>query len=254
MSTTLEVLFAPAEFNALTSRNLGGAACVVFDVLRATSTIITALANGAAAIIPVAEIAEALSVRKDAPGALLAGERDGVRIEGHLSGGVTFDLGNSPREFTPAAVRGRTIISTTTNGTRALRACSPARSVFLGSFLNLQATAKRLERDLPPDLLLVCSGTHDQTAYEDVLAAGALCDLLWPRYQNGQIADSALIARKMFRQVETNLTAALAEARNGSRLMAQPQLSDDVAFCAQRDIFPLVASLGKDGRVTREGS
>src|ERR1039458_1792410 len=163
MPTTLEVLFAPAEFALLGQRDLSQTVCVVFDVLRATSTMVTALGNGATAIAPVAEIAEALGIRLRQPEVLLAGERDGLRIEGHLTGGIGFDLGNSPREFTAARVRGRTIAITTTNGTRALRACAPAATVSLGSFLNLRATAEFIERQHPPHLLIVCSGTLERS-------------------------------------------------------------------------------------------
>ena len=85
---TLEVLFTPAEFAALPQRDLRRTVCVVFDILRATSTMVTALANGAAAVLPVAEIAEALAARAHLPDALLAGERDGFRICADLTGGV----------------------------------------------------------------------------------------------------------------------------------------------------------------------
>ena len=199
--------------------------------------------------MPVAEIPEALSVRQRQPEVLLAGERDGVRIEGHLTGGIGFDLGNSPREFTAARVGGRTIATTTTNGTRALRACAPAAAVLLGSFLNLRATAEVIEQQGPPNLLLVCSGTLDQAAYEDVLGAGALCDLLWPKYGGGAVADSAHIARRLFRLEQHDLPAAVARSRNGRRLMARPDLRDDVPFCVQRDVFRLVAEMGQDGVV-----
>src|SRR5665213_1832388 len=139
----LEVLFTPAEFATLARRDLGGTACVVFDVLRATSTFVTALHNGAKEIIPVSEISEALEIRKSRPEVLLGGERDGVRIS---ADGIDFDLGNSPREYTPGKVRGKTIISTTTNGTRALRTCSGAKTVLAASFVNLGATAEFLRR------------------------------------------------------------------------------------------------------------
>src|SRR5712691_4483564 len=109
MQTRLEVLFAPAEFAALAQRDLSGTVCVVFDVLRATSSIVMALANGATAIVPVAEISEALKIRERDPRVLLAGERDGLRIQGDQTGGVGFDLGNSPREFTREKVSGKTI-------------------------------------------------------------------------------------------------------------------------------------------------
>ncbi len=249
MSTSLEVLFAPAEYARLDQRDLRETVCVVFDVLRATSTMVTALGNGATALVPVAEIAEALALRERQPEVLLAGERDGLRIEGHLTGGVSFDLGNSPREFTAARVRGRTIAMTTTNGTRALRACAPAAAVLLGSFLNLGTTAESIERQAPAHLLLVCSGTLDQAASEDVLGAGALCDLLWPRYSGGAVSDSAHIARRLFCLEQNDLPGAVAQSRNGRRLMAQPDLRDDVPFCVQRDTVRLVAELGKDGLV-----
>jgi 2-phosphosulfolactate phosphatase len=249
MSTTLEVLFAPAEYAPLQQKDLRQTVCLVFDVLRATSTMVTALGNGAAAIVPVAEIAEALGLRQREPEVLLAGERNGLRIQGDLTGGIGFDLGNSPREFTEARVGGKTIVMTTTNGTRALRACASAQAVVLGSFLNLRATAEFILHRAPINLLLVCSGTLDQAAYEDVLGAGALCDLIWPTYGRGAVADSAQIARRLFRLEENDLLASIAQSRNGRRLMAHPKLCDDVAFCAQRDLFRLIAELGNDGRV-----
>src|SRR5260370_19176040 len=111
MTTTLEVIFAPAEVAALPSRDLGETVCVVFDIFRATSTIVTALANGAAGIIPVAEIPEALAIHSRQPDVLLAGARDGFRIRADLTGGIDFDLRNSPREVTPAKVHGPPILT-----------------------------------------------------------------------------------------------------------------------------------------------
>ena len=249
MPTTLEVLLAPAEYARMQERDLRQTVCVVFDVLRATSTMVTALGNGAAAVVPIAEIPEALSLRKRQPDILLAGERNGVRIEANLTGGVRFDLGNSPREFTEARVKGRTIGMTTTNGTRALRACAPASAVLLGSFLNLSATARFIENLAAAHMLLVCSGTLDQAAYEDLLGAGALCDLIWRRYGGGTVADSAHIARRLFCLEQNDLLGAVSQSRNGHRLLALPELRADVPFCLQRDLFGLVAELGKDGAI-----
>ena len=249
MASTLEVLFSPAEFNALSQRDLAQTVCVVFDVLRATSTMVTALAHGAHAIIPVAEIPEALAVKAHRPDALLAGERDGVRLRAAQTGGVDFDLGNSPREFTPDRVTGRLIVTTTTNGTRALRACRTAQTVLIGSFLNLRATAEWIHQQAPPDLLIVCAGTLDQAAYEDTLAAGALCNQLWPDYAAGQVADSAFMARQLYVAAQDNLLGAFRQARNGQRLLAKPELADDLAACAQRDVLTIRAALGPDGAV-----
>ncbi|HEV2207465.1 MAG TPA: 2-phosphosulfolactate phosphatase [Verrucomicrobiae bacterium] len=249
--SALEVLFTPADFAALGRRDLGQTDCVVFDVLRATSSMITALADGAEAIIPVAEIPEALEVHRTYPDALLAGERNGVRIPAELAGGTAFDLGNSPREFTPARVRGRRIIMSTTNGTRALRACAGARTVLACAFLNLTRTANWLVRAAPAQLLVVCSGTYEEAAYEDVLGAGALCDLLWDRFGGERAADSAYLARQAYRSDSARLTEAVSGSRNGRRLMGRSELRDDVAFCCQRDTHPVVAQLDRGGMLRR---
>ncbi|MDB6067836.1 MAG: 2-phosphosulfolactate phosphatase [Pedosphaera sp.] len=243
MSTSLEVLTSPAEFAALTGRDLSQTTCVVFDIFRATSTIVAALANGATAIIPVAEIPEALAIRHQRPEVLLAGEREGLRISSKLTGGPDFDLGNSPREFTSARVHGQTIALSTTNGSRALRVCARANTVLIGSFLNLRATAKYLKQIPTPNLLLVCSGTHNEAAYEDMLGAGAFADLIWPEISPGNASDSAWVALEIYRQHSHDLMSAVEHSRNGRRLSAMPDLRDDVPWCLQRDLFAFVAKL-----------
>lgn len=253
MPTVLEVLFTPAEFSALPGRDLGQTTCVVFDILRATTTMLTALSHGAEEIIPVAEISEALQLRAQQPDVLLAGERKGLRIRANLTGGVEFDFGNSPREFTPEKVKGMKIAMTTTNGTRALRACAKANHVLVAAFLNLRAVANWIDQARPANLLLICSGTFDQVAYEDVLAAGALGELIWPTYGGGQVTDAALIARQTYRLNQDNLLAAIQSGRNGRRLLSYPELAEDVRFCAQRDTLDFVAVM-RNGRVSRLGS
>ena len=245
----IEVLFAPAESAALGLRSLRNKFCVVFDVLRATSTMVTALANGATCVIPVAEIGEALALREADSKLLLAGERNGLRIASSLTGSIAFDLGNSPREFTADRVQGRRIAMTTTNGTRALRACTHAQQVLIASFLNLRATAQHLLGESPSQLLLICSGTYEEAAYEDELAAGALCDLVWSDYEAGAVADSASMARRLYRLEFNDLEAGLAGSRNGRRLLGLPELQADVAYCAQTDVLTLVAKMDQDGAI-----
>ena len=211
--------------------------------------MVTALANGAREIIPVAEINEAVALRQARPDLMLAGERDGVRILAHQSGGVDFDFGNSPREFTRERVGGRSLAMTTTNGTRALQACRGARPVLVGSFLNLSAVADWLAREGVEELLIVCSGTHEEAAYEDVLGAGALCDAVWAQFASGHVADSAQVAREIFQQGRGDLLAAVQRARNARRLLALPDLREDVAVCLQRDSLPVLAELCADGAV-----
>ncbi len=251
MESNLEVLFTPADFSALPGRDLSDADCVVFDILRATSSMMTALANGASRIFPVREISQALQLRAGLPGALLAGERDGVRILSARSGGMDFDLGNSPREFTPERVAGREIIMTTTNGTRALQACLGARRILPGAWLNLGALAPRLQSDPAPRLLIVCAGTYDEAAYEDTLAAGALCDLVWAKFapEPERISDSAHIARQIYIDAGSDLAGAMQRhSRNARRLLSMPDLRDDVPFCLRRDTLDVTAEL-RDGAV-----
>jgi 2-phosphosulfolactate phosphatase len=239
---TIETILTPAELPALSRRDLGDTACVVFDILRATSTFVTALHHGAAAIIPVSEIAEAVALRQRQPDVLLAGERNGIKIGAAQSGGVDFDFGNSPREFRTEKVRGKTIVSTTTNGTRALQACAAAKIVLAASFLNLSATAKFLNQLEPETILLICAGTGEGVALEDVLAAGALADLL-----AGERADATEVARQNFLRSKLDLAVAIAGSTNGRRLLGLPELRADVAFCSQRDVFNLVAVMSADG-------
>ena len=248
--TKIEVLFSPAEFEALSKRDLSTTSCVVFDVLRATSTIITALANGAQSVTPVATIAEALQQKQKNPAILLAGERDGFRITTRLTGSIDFDFGNSPREFLSAPIAGKSIAMTTTNGTRALKACLGGREILAGSFLNLHATAEHIIARKVEDLLLVCSGTYEEASYEDLLGAGALAHALWDKFAQGQIADSAQIARNSYLAAQNDLLAAMQFARNGRRLLDISELHDDVAFCLQRDVSPVVATMDRNGKIT----
>ena len=266
----IEAALSPTELPALANRDLRRTVCVVFDVLRATSTFVTALHHGAKAIVPVSEIAEALAFRRKQPEVLLGGEREGVKIRAAQTGGVDFDLGNSPREYTPAVVRGKIIISSTTNGTRALRACAGASTVLAASFLNLAATVRFVSQRRPQELLLVCAGTRDNVATEDVLAAGALCELLLdafsmnpgapasrrhlektPKGHAGETpalpSVSAATALDAWRKSKSDLLKVVSEAENARRLLAIPELRDDVAFCLQRDICNLVAILHPDG-------
>ncbi len=251
MTAKLNAIFTPAEIRELASRDLANTTCVVFDVLRATSSIVTALTNGAEKIIPVQKISEAMAIRQRQPDVLLGGERDGVRIRASQSGGVDFDFGNSPREFTREKVAGKTIVMTTTNGTRALRAASRAKLTLVSSFLNLKATADFISKNQPAELLLICSGTYEGAALEDSLAAGALCDLLWKNFRADEIGDSAEMTRRIYLEAKSDLTGAMRGSWNARRLCAIQELKDDVPFCLQRDTFNLLAGLENDGAIRK---
>lgn len=253
-ATRLEAVFSPAEFAALRERDLSQSVCVVFDILRASTSMVTALGNGAEAIIPVGEISEALAIRRDRPDVLLAGEREGLRIRAELTGGIDFDFGNSPREFVAEKVQGRTIVMTTTNGTRALRACAGAQTVLVSSFLNLRATYMWITDHRPSNLILVCSGTFDEPALEDILAAGAVCERVWPLYGGGHISDSAEVARRIYPLMQYDLLGAMKHSRNGRRLLGNPDLRSDVWFSVQRETVSFIAEMDWDGAVRKRSA
>ena len=242
----VEVVLTPAEIALLPQRDLSAATCVVFDVLRATSTILTALFNGARRIYPVLTVEEALGLRdKRSSGALLGGERGGVRIDG-------FDLGNSPREYTSEAVAGRDIITTTTNGTVALRACEEAQQVLAGAFLNLRALAAFLIAGDPAHIVLVCAGTGERFALEDGLAAGALISLLAARREERQPAkdleldDASSAVLALYKRWRDRPLAAMQASENGRRL-AEIGLDGDIEWCARESPMDWIA-------VMREGA
>jgi 2-phosphosulfolactate phosphatase len=233
---TIDVALSPAEIDILPQRDLAGSVAVVFDVLRATSTLIAALSHGAAGVWPVRTIEEARALKAARPAALLGGERKGERIEG-------FDLGNSPLEY-GEAVRGREIISTTTNGTIALRAAGHASSVLAAGLVNNGAVAAHLNARPDRDILLVCAGTFREAAVEDILAAGMLIALLPGR----DLTDSAQLALALYRQEEHALDAALRRGKNGRALLAKGR-EPEVDWCARTSVFPLVAEMDREGCV-----
>jgi len=233
---TFDVVISPPEIDLLPKRDLAGSVAVVFDVLRATSTMITALAHGAAGIWPVRTIEDAWALKEKRPAALLGGERHGDRIQG-------FDLGNSPLEYREN-IRGREIISTTTNGTIALRAVEHAASVLAGSLLNIGAIAAHLGASPTRDILIVCAGTFREAALEDVLAAGMLVSLL----PNLRLTDSAQLALALYRQEERDLPAGLRRAKNGRALLAKGREAE-VDWCAQASLFPILAKMSSEGFV-----
>jgi len=253
LARTIDVFLSPAELEMERKRGFVGATCVVIDVLRATSVIVTGLANGAHGYVPVEDIADAVALYRIHPHYLLGGERDGLRITAHQSGGVEFHLGNSPREHSRARVENQTIITTTTNGTRALKACAGADTILAGSFLNLSATVKWLLTNKVEHVVLVCAGTGEALALEDVLAAGAFCDALSVDGCGWELSDSARVAMGCFRTSIGKLASAVSGARNARRLLSNPELLEDVEVCLRADSIPVVAAMTSDGVIRKLG-
>lgn len=251
----IDAILSPAEFGILVRRDLGATTCVVFDILRATTCMAAAIHNGAAGILPVLEIEDALRAKREHPEALLAGERGGVRITAARTGHEDFDLGNSPREFTRERVKGRKIITTTTNGTRALEACAGSRSVFSGAYVNLGATIDAVLKAQPEQLLVVCSGTGELLALEDVVVAGRFL-MEFTRLSGGQavLSDSARALMGCSSSIGSDLKQAFSESSNGARLLGMSDLGADVAYAASRDIHPVAVRRNADGWLVQKSA
>jgi 2-phosphosulfolactate phosphatase len=236
---SLHVHFLP---DLVREEELAGCAVAVIDVLRATTTIVHALAAGAREVVPCLEVddARAAAGRLPAGRAVLGGERQGLRIEG-------FDLGNSPTEYTPASVGGRTLVFTTTNGTRAMRRCGQAARVVLATFVNRSAVVEDLAREAA--VHVVCAGTRGEITREDVLLAGALVERL-EKFADGRrtLNDQASIARDAWSSAlppgaSTDQLAIALHASAGGRNLEREGLAADIATAAQLDRFSLVPRL-----------
>ena len=193
-------------FHRMPAGATAGGVVVVIDVLRASTTMITALAHGAAGIVPVADVDEARRLAGElGPRMVLGGERGGLRIPG-------FDLGNSPREYTAERVAGQTVVITTTNGTAALYACSDAREIVVGAIVNRLAVAETVRRLAGGQgvVHLVCAGTDGVVSAEDVLAAGAILDAASADGRNDVLDEAAREALAFFRRVAASGDVAVA--------------------------------------------
>lgn len=228
----VHVALHPAEIASLKGTVMPGVLCVVFDVLRATSSILTGLAHGMREIVPVETVEEALEWSNTEPGVLLGGERGGDRIAG-------FTLGNSPLEYMAHA--GATVVTTTTNGTVALRACAGAGEVWVGAVLNLKTLAEAVARRAPESLMLVCAGTFDTLALEDVWAAGRLLCLLEGMHAAGDWSDGAHTAALVARSWP-GAEAPLRASRNGRELVRAGRVAD-LEWCAQESHLPVVGRM-----------
>jgi 2-phosphosulfolactate phosphatase len=224
-----------------TPEQLAGKTVVVIDVLRATTTIVHALAAGAKEVVPCLEVEEARRwAEKHSGHVVLGGERGGLRIDG-------FQLGNSPAEYTAASVGGKTVVFTTTNGTKAMLQCRQAARVLIGAFVNFSAVCRELAGADAVELL--CAGTENHITREDVLLAGAIADELRRGASSQlQLNDQAEIAADAWRAAAGDLAAgkllaaAIGNSRGGRNLIEIGQ-ERDIDIAAQIDKFDIVPEL-----------
>lgn len=209
-----------------------GARVVVIDVLRASTTIVAALDAGAAGVLPVADVDAARRAAAARPGSVLAGERGGLPPAG-------FDVGNSPLDMTPEAVRGRLVVLTTTNGTAALERSHAAAEVIVACYRNLSAVARALaEPGVESPIVLACGGDEGRPSAEDAACAGALVARL-ASLAPGRVASDGARATPEPAEV-------FATAPHARRLVALG-LGRDLVPCGETDASARVPRRGADG-------
>ncbi len=236
----LDVHLTPSE---VVPGDLAGRTVVVLDVLRASTTIVEALAAGAKTLYPVASVEEALrlanTIGRDE--VLLCGERRCLPIEG-------FDLGNSPGDFTPERVGGKTLVMSTTNGTAVMALAAQAGRVVIGSWLNLRATVEELTRS-GGDAVLICSGREKGFGLEDAVLAGRIAELVMEASPDGgwQLNDGAHAALALSRAWPD--PGALFPLTAAGQAIVAAGLAEDLPACAQVDRHDVVPVL-HDRQVT----
>lgn len=214
---------------------------VIIDVLRATSVMITALANGAKAVYPYKDIESVLENSKKSKSFVLGGERKGLKIEG-------FDFGNSPLEYTKEAVSGKDMFMTTSNGTRAIEnSANGSKKLFIAAFLNVESVAKKIleEND---DTVIICSGTNNNFSLDDALCAGEIIRRVKEKNRDIQLTDISLAMKRL---AETSL--GIEETLEGSKhfeYLKTIGFYGDMNHCFTMDMFDIVPEY-KNGVITK---
>jgi 2-phosphosulfolactate phosphatase len=248
MNQQIRVHFLPA---LVEPEALAGRTVVVVDILRATTTILHALAAGATEIRAAETIDEAKESAKSL-GSLfvLGGERGGLKIEG-------FDLGNSPEEYIAGSVSGKTVIFTTTNGTKAMKHARLAQKCFVGAFVGFSALCRALRDE--PRIDLLCAGTNGQVTREDVLFAGAVIDDLGlTRGVTLEVNDQGAIALDAWRSAKAEwqtprMLLDRLRASLGGRNVIEIGQERDIEIAAEIDKFDCVGILDPKQAVIRAG-
>ena len=237
---TIDVHFTPLQSDEL---NLKDKNVVVIDVLRACTTAITALHNGAKEIIPVNTIESVLKISSSLFGdvTLRAGERNGKIIEG-------FNLGNSPREYTEEIVKGKSIIFMTTNGTSAIVKGRYAKNLLLAGFVNLSKAVEFLHH-LQSDFVVICAGQDGRFCIEDAVCAGRLITMFQDKFDGTVIMDDAgAAAIELSKGAGKGILKMLKNSEHG-KYLSEIGFADDLKVCSGIDTIPVLPVLS--GNVVR---
>ena len=209
---------------------------VVIDMLRATSVIITAVNNGCTKVVPVLTIEEAVEMaREHRENFILGGERKALKIEG-------FDCSNSPLEFKKEIVLGKTVIMTTTNGTRAIKGSNVAKNILIGALINAKAIAEKTIQ-LDNDVVFVNAGTYGEFSIDDFICSGYIIDCILKK-KKAILSDIAFTSHYIYRE-NKDIIGYIKNAKHYKRI-TELGLQDDLNYCCQKDILDLVPEYDKN--------
>ncbi len=215
--------------------DLVGKTAVVIDLLRASSTIITALSNGCDRIIPAEDPNEAVEIARSAEGkTLICGEVAAEKVRG-------FDLGNSPLEYTHNVVDEKVVILATTNGAAAIKHFFNVDHVLVAALINASAAAQKIV-EIGQDCVLVCAGTDGQFSMDDIIAAGCIIDRLQRLNVPLELTDLCEVALRMYRSAQGNMREALTGCKHFEFLLGL-RLFDDLEYCLREDTHTVVPVL-----------
>ena len=240
----IDVFFGTA---GLTPGDATGRVVVVIDVLRASTSIAAALANGARAVIPLDSTDEVVMRAKafERSEVKLAGERQMRPIPG-------FDLGNSPLEFTRETVEGKTVLLSTTNGTAAITALQGPRDVVIGSYVNFSAVLAMLRTAMRgTDIAILCAGREKQFSLEDAACAGRFVHHAMRRRADVALNDAAFAAMLIDRRYSDNLMRLFSASAHG-RALSEAGYGDDLTACAAIDSYPVIP-IYQERQITKLG-
>ncbi len=233
MNKDIDLFISAQSFQ---EEDIRGKTVVIIDVLRASSTMVTAIENGAKGIIPVEnmDMAGKISQNMGSPQYLLCGEKDGLKIEG-------YHLGNSPLEYSREVVRDKTIILNTTNGTKAVKKASMAEELIIGSFLNLKQVVNKLE-NTPHPITLICAGWRGQQSLEDLLCAGSIIYELNGGGLPANASDGVRIAFDLFVKYGDDIEGTVFASDHAVRLQGLIDPKDIAHSCAlnKMNVLPIL--------------
>jgi 2-phosphosulfolactate phosphatase len=233
MNRTVDLFF---NSRAFVEEELRGKTVVVIDVLRACSTIVTALAYGAKGVVPVRDLAEAgpFTQNLDPTRFVMCGERDGVKIDG-------YHFGNSPLEFKPEDMENKTVVLSTTNGTVAITRASLAKNLHIACLLNAGAVANHL-KTLDQDIFIICAGWKNRLSIEDTLCAGYILSELFGEHLPESARDGARIAHALY-QTSRDRIADVVKSSNHAARLRELDYGSDIDYCSELNKFNLVPVL-----------